>query len=139
LDLKNKNINNQINNRMKNIFTSVLLGIILFTSCEKDKPEIFEQEAKLKIENTSTSNNITGVYFGTVGPGETNKISSNIKPGESKTFTINIDDDSVYDIRITSDKVDYEEFTAIHHSFYWNDIFIIELTNNGWYDDESWK
>ncbi|HAN19269.1 MAG: hypothetical protein A2X13_01210 [Bacteroidetes bacterium GWC2_33_15] len=124
---------------MKNIFTSVLLGIILFTSCEKDKPELFEQEAKLKIENTSTSNNIIGVYFGTVGPGETNKISSNIEPGESKTFTIDIEDDSVYDIRITSDMVGYEEFTLTHLTFYWDDVYVIELTNNGWYDDESWK
>ncbi|OFX86790.1 MAG: hypothetical protein A2W99_06930 [Bacteroidetes bacterium GWF2_33_16] len=124
---------------MRNIFTSVLIGIILFTSCERDKPELFEQEAKLKIENTSTSNNITGVYFGTVGPGETNKISSNIKPGESKTFTINIKDDSVYDIKIISDMAGYETFTATHHSFFWNDTYIIELTNNGWYDDESLK
>lgn len=60
---------------------------------------------------------MTGVYFGTVGPGKTNKISSNIEPGESKTFTIDIEDDSVYDIRIISDVVGYEEFTLLISHF----------------------
>lgn len=114
----------------------MLLIISIITACNRDKPSLFDEEAKLKIENTSESNNITGVYFGTVGSGETNRISSNIAPGESKIFTIDIGDDNVYDIKVTSDMTGYEEFVANHHSFYWNDTYVIELTNNGWYEDD---
>lgn len=113
----------------------VSIGII-FSSC--DKPDVLDREAKLKIENTSTSNYITGVYYGTVGPGTENRISSNIGPGESKTFTLNIKDDSVYDIKITCDNTDVGDFNETHHDFWWNETYVIELTNTSWYDDEEW-
>jgi len=118
------------------IIASILVCIVFSYQC--DRPDILDRESKLKIENTSTSNYITGVYYGTVGPGETNKISSNIGPGESKTFTLDVEDDSVYDIKITSDLAGSEEYTKVHYEFGWDDTYIIELTNDGWYTDSSW-
>ena len=124
---------------MKNSLFFILFGILLVTSCDRSGPEIFKQEAKLKIENTSETNYITGVYYSTVGYGS-NRISSNIGPGESKIFTLNTEDDDVYDIKVTSDMTGYEEYTDVHHDFGWDDTYVIELTNNdGWYtDDDSW-
>lgn len=121
----------------KLLLTFVLIGLV-FASCDREKPDIFNFDAKLKIENTSTSNYITGVYYGTVGPGTTNRINSNIGPGQSKTFTINTDDDSIYDIKITSDMDGYNEYTKTHYDFGWDETYIIELTDNGWYTDTSW-
>ena len=117
----------------------IFFGILLFTACDRDRPDLFVDEAKLKIENTSESNYITGVYYSTVGFGS-NRISSNIGPGESKIFTLNTDDDDVYDIKVTSDMTGYEEYTDVHHEFGWDDTYVIELTNSdGWYtDDDSW-
>lgn len=125
---------------MKKILYILTFISVIAISCDRDKPDIFEQEAKLKIENTSSSNNITGVYFGTVGPGTNNRISSNIGPGESKTFTISadFDEDNIYDIKITCDNTDIGDFEVTHHEFWWNDIYIIELTDSGWYDDDTW-
>jgi len=122
---------------MKKIFIITLLFSfsLLFWNC--DKPDIFKQEAKLKIENTSPSNYITGVYYSTVGYG-TNKINSNIEPGQSKTFTLDVEDDDVYDIKVTSDMTGYEVFTYDHYDFGWDDIYIIELEDDGWYTDSSW-
>lgn len=121
----------------KLIILSFILSLgLLLSNC--DKPEVLKHEATLKVENTSASNKITGVYFGTVGPGVNNKISSNIGPGESKSFTIDIDADNVYDIKITCDNADLGDFVATHHSFYWNDTYVIELRDNDWYDDDSW-
>ena len=112
--------------------------ILTITACERNKPEIFVDEAKLKIENTSETNNITGVYFSTVGYG-TNRISSNIGPGESKIFTIDTEDDDVYDIKITSDMVGFEEYSEVHYDFGWDETYTIELTTGGWYtDNDSW-
>lgn len=120
----------------KLIILSFILSLgLLLSNC--DKPDVLKQEAKLKIENTSVSNYITGVYFTTVGYGA-NRISSNIGPGESQTFTINIEDDDIYDIKITSDMTGYLEFTDDHYDFGWNETYIIELTDNGWYTDTSW-
>lgn len=116
-----------------NIIAVILTLSLLSYQC--DKPDVLDQEAKLKIENTSTSYNITGVHYGTVGSGS-NRLSSNIGPGESKIFTLDIEDDNVYDIMITSDMPDLDDFVANHHSFYWNDTYVIELTNNGWYEDD---
>ncbi|MCK5170591.1 MAG: hypothetical protein KAQ75_11995 [Bacteroidales bacterium] len=119
------------------------LGILAFIltlsllSYQCDRPDVLDQEAKLKIENTSTSYYITGVHYGTVGSGS-NRLSSNIGPGESKIFTLDIEDDNVYDIMITSDMPDLDDFVANHHSFYWNDTYVIELTNDGWYEDDQW-
>ncbi|MFC2152939.1 hypothetical protein ACFLSE_10480, partial [Bacteroidota bacterium] len=122
---------------MKKIF--ILMAMIglnfLYTNC--DRPEIFNQEANLKIENTSTSNYITGVYFSTVGYG-TNRITTNIGPGESKTYTLNIEDDDIYDIKVTSDMTGYEEYTYDHYDFGWDETYIIELTDEGWYTDTTW-
>ncbi len=107
---------------------------LLFSNC--DKPDAFDQEAKLKIENTSTSNYITGVYFSTVGYGS-NRISTNIGPGESKTFTIsaNLTDDNVYDIKVTSDNANLGDYTRDHYEFHWNIVCVVELTDTEWYDD----
>ena len=123
---------------MRKFLLLLITIVFISSSCERDKPELFNFDAKLKIENTSSSNYITGVYFGTVGPGTTNKISSNIGPGESKTFTIDTSDDDIYDIRITSDMPGDEEFTIDHYDFGWDETYIIELTDNGWYTDTSW-
>lgn len=120
----------------KILFVTLLLSLsFLFSNC--DKPDIFKEEAKLKIENTSTSNYITGVYYSTVGYGS-NRINSNIGPGESKTFTINTEDDDIFDIKVTSDLTDYEEFIYDHYDFGWNETYIIELENEGWYTDTTW-
>jgi hypothetical protein len=116
----------------------IFFGILLFTACDRDKPDLFTDEAKLKIENTSESNYITGVYYSTVGYGS-NRISSNIGPGESKMFTLNTEDDDVYDIKVTSNMAGYEEYTDVHHEFGWDETYVIELTDDGWYtDDDSW-
>lgn len=123
---------------MKRIRIIVCITAFIFLAYQCERPKILDREAKLKIENTSTSNVITGVYYGTVGPGTNNRLNSNINPGESKTFTINIDDDSVYDIKVTSDQADSEEFNETHYDFYWDETFIVELTENGWYTDSSW-
>jgi hypothetical protein len=124
--------------KMKRLNIIVSIAVFILFSYQCDRPNILDREAKLKIENTSTSNYITGVYYGTVGPGEKNKISSNIAPGESKTFTLDVDDDSVYDIKVTSNLTDYEEYTKDHYDFGWDDTYIIELTDDGWYTDSSW-
>ncbi len=123
---------------MKKTFIVLIILASIGFSCEPDKPDILKREAKIKIENTSDSNYITGVYYGTVGPGTNNRISSNIGPNEYKIFTINIEDDSVYDIRVTSDLTGHEEFTDDHYDFGWDETYIIELTNSGWYTDTSW-
>lgn len=121
---------------MKKIFilTFFISLSLLFSNC--DKPDAFDQEAKLKIENTSTSNYITGVYFSTVGYGS-NRISTNIGPGESKTFTIsaNLTDDNVYDIKVTSDNANLGDYTRDHYEFHWNIVCVVELTDTEWYDD----
>lgn len=123
---------------MKKSLFILLFGIIITTSCQPDRPELFTDEAKLKIENTSESNFITGVYYSTVGFGS-NRISSNIGPGESKIFTLDTEDDDVYDIKVTSNMSGYEEYTDVHHEFGWDETYVIELTDNGWYtDDGSW-
>jgi len=122
---------------MKKTFLILVVIAFIGTSCEPDKPDILKQEAKLKIENTSETNYITGVYYSTVGYGS-NRISSNIGPGESQIFTLDIEDDDVYDIKVTSDMSGYEEFTDDHYDFGWDETYVIELTVNGWYTDTSW-
>ncbi len=117
-----------------NIIAVILTLSLLSYQC--DKPDAFDQEAKLKIENTSTSNYITGVYFSTVGYGS-NRISTNIGPGESKTFTIsaNLTDDNVYDIKVTSNNPSLGDYTRDHYEFHWNIVCVVELTDTEWYDD----
>ena len=122
---------------MKKSLFLMLFGIVLITACERDRPDLFVDEAILKIENTSESNNITGVYFSTVGYGS-NRISSNIGPGESKIFTLDTEIDDVYDIKVTSDMTGYEEYTYDHYEFGWDETYVIELTDDGWYTDGSW-
>ena len=120
---------------MKKLFF-IVFSVFILAGC--DKPDILEREAKLKIENTSTSDYITGVYYGTVGPGTQNRISKNIGPGESVTFSVDIKDDSMYDIKVTCDNSEIGDFSVTHHDFSWNETYIIELTSSGWYDDEIW-
>jgi hypothetical protein len=108
---------------------------ILLYNCER--PDILKQEGKLKIENTSTSNYITGVYYSTVGYG-TNRISTNIGPGESKMCTLSLEDDDIFDIKVTTDMDGLDDFTYDHYDFGWDETYIIELTDEGWYTDSSW-
>ncbi len=124
---------------MKRTLLIILSIVFIEISCEPDRPEFFEQEGTLKIENTSTSNYITGVYFSTVGYGE-NRISSNIGPGESKSFTISakLKEDNIYDIKVTCDNPEIGDYTATHQEFYWDEIYIVELTDTEWYDDYFW-
>ena len=117
------------------LFLIIISASLIFSNC--DKPDILKFEAKLKIENTSTSNYITGVYFSTVGYGS-NRISTNIGPGQSKTFTLDVEDDDIYDIKVTSDMEGSEEYTYDHYDFGWDETYIIELTDSGWYTDTTW-
>jgi|GEM_PF-3403381 len=123
---------------MKRVYIVAIIIASALLSQQCDRPDILDREGKLKIENTSSSNYITGVYYGTVGPGTENRLNRNIGPGESKTFTIDLEDDDVYDIKVTSDMVGFEEFTDDHHNFGWDETYIIELENDGWYTDSSW-
>lgn len=124
---------------MKRTLLILLSVVFIGISCEPDGPEAFEQEATLKIENTSTSHYITGVYYSTVGYGN-NRISSNIGPGESKSFTISakLKEDNLYDIKVTCDNPDIGDYTADHREFHWDDIYIVELTDTEWYDVYNW-
>ena len=118
------------------ILISIIALALLSNQCSK--PDIFKNEAKLKIENTSSSNYITGVYYGTVGPGNENKLKNSIGPGESKTFTLDIEDHDEYDIKVTSDMTGFEELAIDHYYFLWDETYVIELENEGWYNDSPW-
>ena len=68
--------------------------------------------------------------------------------GGAKTFSSKINedpkskqhksDDDIFDIKITSDMTGYEEYTYDHYDFGWNETYIIELTDEGWYTDSTW-
>ncbi|PLX10491.1 MAG: hypothetical protein C0597_16690, partial [Marinilabiliales bacterium] len=84
---------------MKKIIVFCFLAFFTLLMYTCDKPDALKEEAFLEIENTSTSFNITGVYYANSGYGS-NRISSNIGPGDSKTFTLNAEDDYIYNIMV---------------------------------------
>jgi len=106
----------------------ILLSVFL---CNCDKPDALKEEAFLEIENTSSSSNITGVYYANTGYG-TNRISSNIGPGETRTFTLNAEDDYIYNIKVTSDNSTYGDYTFDDVHFYDDRRITVSLTNDGW-------
>lgn len=122
---------------MKKVF--ILFCLFIGISCEINTPELLEQEGILKIENTSSSNYITGVYYSTVGFGD-NRISSFIGPGESRRFTISakLKEDNIYDIKVTCDNSELGDYTITHQEFYWDEIYTVELTDTEWYDNYFW-
>jgi len=114
-------------------FVSVLfLGII---AC--DKPDALKQEAYLVVENNSSSYNITGVYYSNSGFGS-NRISSNIGPGGSKTFTLNAEDNYIYDFKITSDNPDALEYSNEDVHFYDDRRITITLEDDSWDSYYPW-
>jgi hypothetical protein len=116
----------------------LILGItfvIFFSTCEK--PDALKEEAFLEIENTSSSYDITGVYYSNSSYGS-NRISSNIEPGESKTFTLDAEDDYIYNIRVTSNDPDAPEYSNDDIHFYDNRRITVRLTNDGWDDYYPW-
>jgi hypothetical protein len=115
------------------IFTSIV--ILSVVAC--DKPDALKQEAFLVVENNSSSYNITGVYYSNSGYGS-NRISSNIGPGGSKTFTLNAEDNYIYDFKITSDNPDALEYTNEEVHFYDDRRITITLMNDYWDTDYPW-
>lgn len=121
---------------MKTIFGIIgIMCITMLVSC--DKPDALKEEAFFIVENNSSSYNITGVYYANSGYG-TNRISSNITPGKSKTFTLNAEDNYIYNIRVTSDNPSYPEYTFDDVHFYDDRKIYVYLTNSGWDDDFPW-
>ncbi|MBU8892893.1 MAG: hypothetical protein KOO66_08940 [Bacteroidales bacterium] len=122
---------------MKKIKISSLLValILLILSC--DRADALKAEAFLEIENNSTSYNITGVYYANSGYGS-NRISSNIGPGGSKTFTLSADDDYIYNIMVTTDDPALSDYTFDDVHFYDDRRIYIYLTNDGWDDYYPW-
>jgi hypothetical protein len=116
---------------MKKTLTLSLLVILslLFYTC--DKPDALKDEAYLEIENTSSSYSITGVYYANSGYGS-NRISSNIGPGDSKTFTLNAEDDYIYNIMVTSDNPNALEYSNEDVHFYDERRITVRLTESEW-------
>jgi hypothetical protein len=119
----------------KILFSIVITGITMLISC--DKPDALKEEAFFIVTNNSTSYNITGVYYANSGYGS-NRISSNITPGNSKTFTLNAEDNYIYNIRVTSDNTTDPEYTFDEVHFYDDRSIYVYLTNTGWDADFPW-
>lgn len=117
------------------ICSLILASTLLILSC--DKPDVLKEEAFLEIENNSSSYNITGVYYANSGYGS-NRISSNIGPGGSKTFTLSAEDDYIYNIKVTSDNPDAQEYSNDDVHFYDDRRITVKLLNDGWDDYYPW-
>jgi len=116
----------------------LVLGIVLIlciTSC--DKPDSLKKKAYLVIENNSTSYDITGVYYSNTGYGS-NRISSNMESGESKTFTLDAEDDYIYNIKITSTNSSVGEYIFDDVHFYDGREITIKLYDDEWDDYYPW-
>lgn len=106
-----------------------IISILMLMSC--DKPDVLKEEAFFIVENNSTNYNITGVYYANSGYGS-NRISSDITPGNKKTFTLNAEDNYIYNIRVTSDNSSDLEFTFDEVHFYDDRKIYVYLVNDGW-------
>ena len=111
------------------ICSLIIASTLLIFSC--DKPDAFKEEAYLEIENNSTSYNITGVYYANSGYGS-NRISSNIGPGGSKTFTLDAEDDYIYNIKVTSDNPNASEYSNEDVHFYDDRRITVRLLDDEW-------
>ena len=113
----------------------VVLIAISISSC--DKPDALNEEAFLEIENSSASYNITGVYYANSGYGS-NRISTNIGPGGSKTFTLSAEDDYIYNIMVTTDNPALSDYTFDDVHFYDDRRITVKLLENDWDDYYPW-
>lgn len=114
------------------IASILLLGLV---SC--DKPDALKQEAFLVVENNSSTYNITGVYYANSGYGS-NRISSNIGPGESKTCTLSAEGDHEYNIMVTSNNPDLDDYSFDNVSFYDDRRITITLEDDYWGESYPW-
>ena len=119
----------------KTIF--VFVNILLFALIACDTPDVLKQEAFLIVENNSSSYNITGIYYSNSGYGS-NRISSNIGPGGSKTCTLSSEGDHEYNIMVTSDNPDLEDYTFDNVSFYDDRRITITLEDDYWGESYPW-
>ena len=117
------------------ICSLILASTLLILSC--DTPDALKEEAFLEIENNSSSYNITGVYYANSGYGS-NRISSNIGPGGSKTFTLNAEDDYIYNIMVTSDNSGLSDYTFDDVHFYDDRRITVKLLDDEWDDYYPW-
>ncbi|MFC2103939.1 hypothetical protein ACFLS4_01140 [Bacteroidota bacterium] len=111
------------------ILSFVFVSVSLILSC--DKPDALKEQAYLEIENNSSSYDITGVYYANSGYG-TNRISINIGPGGSQTFTLGAEDDYIYNIMVTSDNPNALEYSNEDVHFYDDRRITIRLTESDW-------
>ena len=117
------------------ICSFIIASVLLIFSC--DKPDALKEEAYLEIENNSSSYNITGVYYANSAYGS-NRISSNIGPGKSKTFTLNAEDDYIYNIKVTSDNPNASEYSNDDIHFYEDRRITVKLLDDKWDDYYPW-
>ncbi|MEE4197334.1 MAG: hypothetical protein V2I54_06790 [Bacteroidales bacterium] len=114
------------------LFSMVLVFPVLIT-CEKP----FEKEAFFVVENSSTLYAITGVYYAHTGFGS-NRISSNIQPGSSRTFTLSAEGDYIYNIQVTSNHPSLSTYSNDGIHFYEDRRITINLTDNEWEESYPW-
>jgi hypothetical protein len=113
----------------------VILAVFMIDSC--DKPDALKEKAYFEVENYSSMYNITGVFYANTGYG-TNRISSNIGPGQSKTFTLDAEGDYIYNIKVTSDNPNDYEYSNEGIHFYDERRITVELWNDGWESYYPW-
>lgn len=113
----------------------VILAVIIIYSC--DKPDALKEKAYFEVENYSSMYNITGVFYSNSGYG-TNKISSNIGPGQRKTFTLDAEGDYIYNIKVTSDNPNDYEYSNEGIHFYDERRITVELWDDGWESYYPW-
>lgn len=114
--------------------------IILLLSCcilSCDKPDALKKEAYLIVENNSSMYNITEVYYANSGIGS-NRLSSNLEPGESKTFKLNAEDNYIYNLFLTSDNPNVDDYSFDEVHFYDDREITIILTDTEWDDYYPW-
>ena len=71
------------------------------------------------------------MYYANSGYGS-NRISSNIGPGDSKTFKLNAENDYIYNIMVTSDNPNALEYSNEDVHFYDERRITIRLTESEW-------
>lgn len=112
-----------------------IYALLLVFSC--DKPDALKEKAYFEVENYSSVYNITGVFYANTGYG-TNRISSNIGPGQSKTFTLDAEGDYIYNIKVTSDNPNAYEYSNEGVHFYDERRITVELWDDGWDSYYPW-
>ena len=113
----------------------IIVAFLFLYSC--DKPEALKEKAYFEVENYSSMYNITGVYYANTGYGS-NRISSNIGPGESKTFTLDAEGDYIYNIKVTSNNPNLSEYSNEDVHFYDERRITVELWDDEWDSYYPW-